>query len=366
MFKKIYFFYFTYQLAALYSQTLFYLWFLDNGVSYEQFFIYFVVMYVSALLFIFVLHGRSVPSQISMPLGIITSALAVLVANFMPHPYHIFIVAFLFGINVVLFWTFYNVLHFRYSEKHEHGLKSGAYYLFFPVLTMILAPATGLIVEKFGYHFLFVTSMIFYAIPFIFSFYIPKFDFNFDIKDALVKTQYPLLIFLQGYIFMLTFNILPVFALFFITTPFKLGGFFGYLAIFAAIAGLFNAGLSDRLMKRASFFYIFATLNALSYLPLFLSRSLAHLQIFSGINNLTYGLSNPFNLTLVLDYSKQDIAGTMLGREIYYTFGKVFMLLTTFIFYSITLSMWTTLVWIAVVPILYPIIAFYQKVYLTK
>src|SRR3989338_3777225 len=206
--------------------------------------------------------------------------------------------------------------------------------------------------------------MLLYMVPVLFVFYLPIFDFKFETREAISKTEYPILIIFQGYIFMLTFNVVPIFTLLFISTPFKLGSFFGYLAIFAALAALLNSKISDKLKKRASFFYIFTSLNALSYIPLVFSKSLVSWQTFSGINNLTYGLTNPFNLTLTLDHARQDVVETMLGREIYLAFGKISVLLLALIVFFLTSSLGSALIWVSLVPILYPVVAYYQKVYL--
>lgn len=297
--------------------------------------------------------------------GILTSMAAVLVANLITINYYfIFIISFLFSLNLVSFWLIYNILHFKYSEKEEHGFKSGAYFLLYPVLSVLLAPFAGLIVEKFGYQFLFFSSMLLYAIPLVSVFYLPNFDFEFATREAVSKTQYPILVAFQGYMFMLTANVISIFTLFFITTPLRLGNFFGYLAVFAAFAALFNSKISDRLKKRTHFFYVFAILNSLSYIPLVLFRSFAGWQIFSGINNFTYGLTKPFELTMTLDHSEHHIMQVMLGREVWLAIGKIFLFVVFFSVYFITSSVWTALVWTSLVPLLYPVIAYYQKAYL--
>ena len=367
MFKRIYFFFLTYIVAMVYSQTLLMLWFFKNGISFAEMLFYFAVMYLFVLLLYFIFQDRKFSSRFALLAGVATSALGVLTANFITiNTYYIFIIAFFFALNIIFFWTIYNAMHFKYGEKEEHGFKSGAYFLLFPILSALLAPLAGLVAEKFGYHFLFLSSMLLYMVPVLFVFYLPIFDFKFETREAISKTEYPILIIFQGYIFMLTFNVVPIFTLLFISTPFKLGSFFGYLAIFAAFAALLNSKISDKLKKRASFFYIFTSLNALSYIPLVFSKSLINWQLFSGINNLTYGLGSPFDLTLTLDHSKVDIVETMLGREIYLNIGRIVMILFALVVFYFTSSLWSALIWSALVPMLYPVIAYYQRVYLRK
>lgn len=327
--------------------------------------LYFLVIYLFVFILYFVFEGRKFSSKFSLLFGVFSTALAVLIANSVNiNTYYIFIIAFLFALNIVFFWTIYNTLHFKYSLKEEHGFKSGAYFLLVPILAAILSPISGLVVEKLGFHFLFSSSMLLFLVPFILAFYLPNFKFEFETKEALFTTEHSLLVIFQGYIFMLTSNVVPIFTLFFISTPLKLGSFFGYLAIFAALASLFNSKISDKLKKRAPFFYTFIIFNALSYIPLVFSKSLLNWQIFSGINNFTYGLTNPFDFTLVLDHAKNDVGKTMLGRELYLNFGRVAMVVFILILYYLTSSLWSALIYSALVPLFYPIVAYYQRVYL--
>jgi len=365
MFKRIYFFFFTYLAAVVYSQTLLMLWFQKNGISYTGMLLYFFSMHFSVLFIFFILQGQKFNSKFSLLVGVVTSAAGVLSASFVTNVYHVFIVAFFFGLNMAFLWMIYNVLYFKYSGKEEHGFKSGAYFLIGPVVGVLLAPLSGLVVEKLGYNFLFLSSMILYVVPFVFVFYLPSFDFEFETFKAVSKIENRILIFFQGYISILSFDIIPLFTLFFIATPFKLGSFFGYLAIFAALAATLNSRISDRLQKRASFFYIFTTLNILSYIPLFLSKSFFAWQIFSGVNKLTYGLTRPFDLVLILDHAKLDLVSTMLGREVYLNLGRAAMVIVLLIIYYLTSSLWSALIWSSLVAFLYPMIAYYQKIYLT-
>lgn len=352
-------------MAMVYSQTLLMLWFLKNGILYIEMLFYFLATYLFTLFLYLILQEIKFSSRSALLWGVASSAAGVFMANFVPgHTYYIFLIAFFFALNLVFFWTIYNALYFKYSEKEEHGFKSGIYFVLFPVLGAILSPLSGMVVEKFGYHFLFSSAMLLYAIPLVFAFYLPKFKFEFKTLQAFSKVEHPMLVAFQGYIFMLTTNIIPIFTLFFISTPLKLGNFFGYLAILAALAALFNAKMSDKLKKRGSFFYIFTSLNALSFLPLVFFKSFLSWQIFTGVNNFTYNLTSPFNMTLTLDHAKNDMVTTMLGRQIYFHLGSIVMIVIMLLVFYFTSSLWSALIWSAFVPLLYPVVAYYNRVYL--
>ncbi len=364
MFKRVYLFYLSYLAAMIYAQTLLMLWYQSNGVSYIQMLFYFLVFYTAVILFYFILKGIQFTSRKALIFGVLASVVGVLIANQMTHIYEIYIVAIIFALNIVFFWTIYNVLHFKYSESHEHGFKSGMYFLVTPVFSTILAPFAGVVVERFGYHTLFFSSMIFYFISFLLIFRIPSFDFKFETYRAIRTLEHRVLLVMQGYVFMLSYNIIPIFTLFYINTPGKLGNFFGYLAIISAVVALVNSKLSDKIKKRAFFFYFFNIINSISYIPLALTSSIFGWQLFTGINNLTYGLSNPFNFTLTLDHREGDIVDTMLGREIYLNLGRVIMILIALIVFLFTQSLSKALLVSVIISFAYPIYAYSKRVYL--
>lgn len=364
MFKKVFLFYISYLAAMIYAQTLLLLWFLHNGVSYIDMLLYFLVFYVAVVSLFFILKGIKFNSRNALLIGVGTSALAILVANAMTHVYFIYIIAIIFSFNIVFFWTIYNTLHFKYSESHEHGFKSGMYFLFSPIFSTILAPIAGVVVERFGYHTLFLSSMVLYAIPMYLALKLPSFDFKFDTYKALRNMEHKVLIVMQGYIFMLSYNIVPIFTLFYINTPGKLGNFFGYLAILSAFTALINSKISDRLKKRAFFFYFFNIINSISYIPLAFVSSVFGWGLFTSISNLTYGLSNPFNFALTLDHRKGEIIDTMAAREIYLNLGRVIMILVALIVFVFTKSLNMALLVSVIISFAYPITAYFNRVYL--
>ncbi|MEK7128064.1 MAG: hypothetical protein AAB933_00665 [Patescibacteria group bacterium] len=137
MFKRIYFFYLTYLMAMVYSQTLMMLWFLQNNISYIGMLLYFLAIYLPILPLAFILKGRKFKSRPSLLFGMAASAGGVLVLNFLTgHAYLVFVASLLFSLNTLFFWTIYSAMHFQYSHNEEHGFKSGAYYLLVPILSV--------------------------------------------------------------------------------------------------------------------------------------------------------------------------------------------------------------------------------------
>ncbi len=366
MFKRIYFFFLTYLVVVTYNQTLLLLWFAKNGLSYKGMLLHYFLMFLLSLCIFFILQGRTIGSRSAFFIGIVASALGVYVASIMTHSWSAYIVSLFFGVSGVFFWTTYNALYFKYSNKDEHGFKSGLYFLLSPICAAILAPVAGIVAEKLGYHFLFLSSLFLYLIPLALIFYLPSFIFKFEAKRALAKLENRTLVFFQGYNSILSFTFIPIFTLFFISNPLQLGSFFGYLALLGAITALFNSKLSDKLKKRAPFFYFFTILDSISYLPLAFVKSLVLWQVFAGVNHVTVTLENPFGFALVLDHTELNETETMLGREIYLIFGRLALLAISFLVLWLTNSFKVVLIVASIGTLLYPLVAYYRKVYLKK
>ena len=80
MFKRIYFFFFTYLAVTGYGQTLLFLWFLDHHVSYLGMLFYVLVNFSFPTLFYFLVDGKVWSSRTALRLGVTTSALGVFIA----------------------------------------------------------------------------------------------------------------------------------------------------------------------------------------------------------------------------------------------------------------------------------------------
>src|SRR3989344_6098225 len=365
MFKRIYFFFLVYVSVTGYAQTLFFLWFKDNGVSYTGLLLVSFLNFFPHLIIYFLLDGRTLNTRLSMFLGIAFSGAAVFVASIMPSPHYAYISGFFFSITGVFFWTVFNSIFFRYSKEGEYGFKSGLYFLLFPLSGALFSPLSGIIASHFGYAFFYKTALLAYSLPLILVFYLPESSYKFSTREAVFRIENKILIFFQGFSGMLGMALIPIFTLYFIFTTLGVGNFFGYLALLSALVAVLNSKIRDRLNKKAFFFYLFSFLNSLSYLPIYFLSTLFGWQIFTGINSITSNLANPFDTALILDTSSLDIDSTMLAREFYLSLGRVVMLALAILILWISGSFYKVLLVTALASIAYPLIAYHKKVYLT-
>jgi len=188
-----------------------------------------------------------------------------------------------------------------------------------------------------------------------------------DIRKEITDLKFNWTTFFQGFVSRINYSLVPIFTLFFITTPRAFGNFFGYLAILAAIVSLVNANFSDKIKSRKYFFYFFSILVVISFLPLAFVDNIYYWSIFVGISSICMYLATPFWLAFNLDYYKeQGVEKTMILREIFLNLGYFFSLLIVFFVYYFTTSTKTSFLVIALLTCILPISSFFQRVYLNK
>ena len=164
-----------------------------------------------------------------------------------------------------------------------------------------------------------------------------------------------------------SWSLISIYTLFFITTPISFGNFFGYLALVAAFASVINGYISDKFKNQKYFFYFFSTLAVLSFLPLAFVSNPYYWIIFAGISNLCIYLANPFWFVFNIDYYKKvGIEKTMTLREVFLNFGYILNLLIVFLVFKFTGSPEISLIVISAICCLLPIVSYLQGVYRNK
>ena len=355
-------------MAAMYfSQTLLVFWLYKNNFGFSSLIIYYISSFLFALLGILYLPKKTNNSKRNIFLGTLFSALSIFVLIKIFNPWQLLISAIFTGLNVVYFWITYNIMHFKYSSEGKRGLNSGIYFLITPIIGITLQPLAGIVAEKFGFTILFFIGMLLYSIPIFLIRYLPSFDLNLDVKKGLKNLKFNGATFLQGATSRVNYSLIPIFSLFFLKTPRQFGNFFGYLAIIAALASVFNGYISDKIKNRKVFFYLFTSLAVISFLPLAYINNIYYWGIFAGISSLCMNLVNPFWLTFNLDFYKEiGVDKTMILREVFLNMGYIFTLLVVFIVFYFTSSTQFSLIIITILCCFLPIVSYLQGVYRNK
>ena len=367
IFKRVYLFFFTYMAAMYFSQTLVILWLSKNGFGFSNIVFYYLISYVVALVGIFTLRKIRMELKPTILLGVLVSALSVAIIINISSIYQLYLSAIVTGLNIIFFWIPYNVMYFKFSSEKKRGLNSGMYFLVTPIISITLQPLAGLVAEKFGFETMFLVGLLLYIIPIFLIKFLPDFELNLDIIKELKGRSFNWPTFFQGFTARINWSLVPIFTLFFISTPKAFGSFFGYLAIFAATASLINASISDRMKNRKVFFYIFTSLAVASLFPLAFVQNIYYWGIFAGVTSLCICLANPFWLAFNLDYYQEIGAEkAMILREVYLNLGYTSALFVAFLAFYFTASTKISLIIVSVIAICLPVVSYFQRVYRDK
>lgn len=355
-------------MAAMYfSSTLFVFWLSKNNFGFSTLVLYYLGTFLVTLLGILYLPKSNLTAQKSIFWGIIFNLIYVLILIKIFSPIQLFISAIFSGLNVIYFWIPYNTMYFKYSSTEKRGLNSGIYYLITPIVGITLQPLAGIVADKFGFEIMFSIGILLYIIPIFLIRFLPNFEWNFDIRKELSILKFNWSTFFQGVSSRINYSIITIFTLFFITNPISFGGFFGYLALIAAVASIINGYISDKIKNKKYFYYLFSTLAVVSFLPLAFVDNPYYWALFVGISNLCIYLANPFWFTFNLDYYKDfGIEKTMALREFFLNTGYVFSLFIVFLIFSFTSSTKISLIAVSTFACILPIASFFQKVYRDK
>lgn len=367
IFRRIYFFFFTYMAAVYFSQNLLIFWLFKNGFSFADVVIYYGLTFFVAIICIlyFPKHDRS--SKKSILLGIIFSLFSFLVLIKIFSSIQLYLSAVLLGLNVLFFWIPNNIMYFKYSSIEKRGTNSGMFFLIMPIIGVTLQPLAGLVAEKFGFEIMFLFGAGLYLLPIFLVRLLPEFKWNLDIKKELSDLKFNWTIFFQGVSSRINSPLIPLFTLFFIKSPSNFGSFLGYLALVAAIASVLNGYISDKLKSRKYFFYIFTSLAVLSFLPLAFVSNIYLWGLFAGIASFCLSLANPFWFAFSLDhYHGIGVQKTIVLREVFLNLGYTLGLLLVFFVFYLTSSTKISLIAISLICIISPVVSYFQKVYRNK
>lgn len=353
--------------AMYFSQTLIILWLFKNGFSFSQIIFYYIASYFVALIGIFFLRKIKMELKSTILLGVLLSILSVAVLINITGSYQLYLSAFITGLNTIFFWIPYNIMHFKFSSQNNRGLNSGLYFLVTPIISISLQPLAGVVAEKFGFEMMFLVGILLYIVPIALITILPNFNFDLNIKKEFFENKFNWSTFFQGFASRINWTLISLFTLFFITTPKAFGSFFGFLAMFTAIASLINAYISDKIKNRKVFFYLFTSIAVISLLPLAFVKNIYYWGIFAGIASMCMYLANPFWLAFNLDYYKEiGIEKTLILREVFLNLGYIFTLMIAFFVFYLTASTKISLMVVCIIACLLPLISFWQRVYQNK
>jgi len=252
-------------------------------------------------------------------LGYTVMALSLLLFN----QYSFLLFGIGYGLALGFFWPSFNYVFFSKSNDNHYAKDSSIYFIFGPLVGILLPPLGSLIIGTWGYKVLFLIAVVLSLLP---LFYIKGKEFDHHLKQSFRVADknfngLRLITFFDGALHFFQSNFLAIYALLFFKTIYQVGGFLSYLSLASLVVSFLLSYVSDKFKKRVEILYPLLIAMSLLILVVPTFNSLTALIPLIGIYAVLDNLSLPIRFAVPMDLVKLDI-GFWRASEFYGNMGR--------------------------------------------
>lgn len=256
----------------------------------------------------------------------------------------------LFGIYIVTFWVPYNALIMHITSKKKRGAAIGAYFLIFPLVSVVTPLAGGAIISALSYEVLFIVGGAFVVLNLIVvsgmrvflrlraRIIIPELlqslkvnmigKLQMDLVLKPVDWRLRIALFGEGVQDGVFWVFVPLVSFEFAKNELSLGGYLSLFAFWGAIMTVALGYLSDRLKDRAHIVRIGATFAAVSILLASMASTAEQFAASMSMAFLFVAIIHSFLFTMLLDKMEKLKKKGVLVREFLLNAGRTCGILT--------------------------------------
>lgn len=250
----------------------------------------------------------------------------------------------LFGIYIVTFWVPYNALIMHITSKKKRGAAIGAYFLIFPLVSVVTPLAGGAIISALSYEVLFIVGGAFVVLNLIVvsgmrvflrlraRIIIPELlqslkvnmigKLQMDLVLKPVDWRLRIALFGEGVQDGVFWVFVPLVSFEFAKNELSLGGYLSLFAFWGAIMTVALGYLSDRLKDRAHIVRIGATFAAVSILLASMASTAEQFAASMSMAFLFVAIIHSFLFTMLLDKMEKLKKKGVLVREFLLNAGR--------------------------------------------
>jgi MFS family permease len=265
--------------------------------------------------------------------GIFTTMLFFVALVFVKSP---IILGLAYGVSLATFYPSFNLLTFRLSESNTRARTISLYSSIIPSLTSMAGPATGgLIIESFGFQWLFATSILLYLVTFLLS---TRMHYRTEeIAFALPRNR-------TFAIFFATFIIAglaetywiayPLFVYNISGTVLNMGLVLTATSILIATVTFSVSWISDVKRTRVEFAVIGTILSATWYFGIGFASSMSQIIVLSLISGFANAFRISWSAHLGDSFGRQYYASILVMMEAGLMVGRIVNLMPTYLLIS--------------------------------
>lgn len=299
----------------------------QSGTSLNQLFLANAIQFIPTLVILIFFQIRT--ARLAWSLSLVAGLLSMLSAIYLRSPYQVYLIYFLSGASLALFFVYYNVGHFLYTPKQNTGTSGGIMFAVSPAIS-IVAPLLAGFLATTDINYLWGLALLSFVLAFSLIARQPNFKIKYTLAQsfqAIRSTRIP--IFLEGIWEAVLFAIIPILTLNFITDLGEYGKYLAYLSLVGTLAGLFVGRYTDQHGKRSYLLWPISFALALLTLALIYSQeSLALWVVTTSLIQMIIPIFWNIMTTLVVDQGG-DLKVVFPGREITLAAGRLLGLSAT-------------------------------------
>jgi MFS family permease len=240
--------------------------------------------------------------------------------------YSFLIYAVCYGVALGCFWVSFNYVFFHNSGSERYARDWSLYFLFGPLIGIVLPPIGAVIITNFGFQALFLLTAGLSLIPLL---YLRSDEFSgvmeCDFGEAdKAFSGLRLITFFGGALHFFQGNFLALYALLFLKTNYEVGGLLSYLALTSLLASFFVSYLSDRFERRIEILFPLLIVMGLLIATIPAIRNLPTLLAVIGVYAILDNLSLPVRFAIPTDVAATDI-GFWRACELYGNLGRTIL-----------------------------------------
>ncbi len=302
--------------------SLFEVYFFNLGLSIPGIYLADSLWFIGSLIVIPLFRGFRARSF--MLGGIAVAFLSTALLLFDPSPWVAIPFRLLIGVTNLFFWAPFNTLFYEH-RKGDNASLGAVYYALGPVLSIFTPAIAGFFASALGFPALYILAMLSFAATFAAAFlFVEDKRYSYSFRSCMESISgLRTLIFMEGFAGMVMTSItLNVMLLLFVSKPEGFGLFTSLVTVFAVVASLLTAKLSDKVKRRREFILPLVALFSLSAVIASQSADILWFFLGFGLVNFFSRIFYPLPLALVVDNSK-SLVESMVGREVFLNLGRL-------------------------------------------
>ena len=305
-----------------------------QGFSFAEAPLFYLFGFLFAALFCGVMSWRpSIRAKTSMALGLLSLGIAYAGMAVLHGYVLITVIPFFYGISIPLFYLPFNALIVKRTKPENRGMRLGVQFLVVTVAGVIAPSLAGQIIGASGYVTLFAFGFVCLLVDAVLVLLVidRNNELVFRINYGSFGRRNVAAMFFEGCYEGLSFSLISLITLLFVTGEKELGYIFSVFALAGGGMMLVLGFMSDRIRRRHLFMWAGAVMSSVFALMVSLAPNLGSFVAGNSLLQLTGSIAPLFIFAMMADIGEDDPASVSATREVLLNSGRAFSLSIYFI-----------------------------------